>query len=441
MLFNKKMIEIFQALIQFFILFIFFLFPITPQVNNILLKKYNFKIFDIICINIVLNLNCYLLLSALEINLNILFIINAICALIFFFFHFKKNILFLKKIGFQIIFLFFIVNISLFLNSMNDLKLHWDGVAHWIFKASAYFQGLGFVNTGNTAYPHLGGFVWGYFWKNSIIQKEYVGRLTFIFIYVSSIFCLMSLFKKTIKVIYQLLFVTIILALTYDKDLFGGYQDYLIFSLLIINSKFLYLIINTTSKNKFLVIIFFLSAYIGSWIKQEGFVYFVITTFLLIIFEKEKKKKLYFLLTLLTLIFFYFILKKIFNNQLSFDQELNSQLFASVNFFNIIEILKNINFNIIVTIFKYPLWILTLMCIYLSLRNKKNYYQFRHFYFFFLINIIFIYFLMTFTCLNIGSSGCELVLRVSLDRIIFQTSGFYLIFIIVFLEKQKIIKN
>jgi hypothetical protein len=324
---------------------------------------------------------------------------------------------------------------------MNDLKLHWDGVAHWIFKASAYFQGLGFVNTGNTAYPHLGGFVWGYFWKNSIIQKEYVGRLTFIFIYVSSIFCLMSLFKKTIKVIYQLLFVTIILALTYDKGLFGGYQDYLIFSLLIINSRFLYLIINTTSKNKFLVIIFFLSAYIGSWIKQEGFVYFIITTFLLIIFEKEKGKKLYFLLTLLTLIFSYFVLKKIFNNQLSFDQELNSQLFASVNFFNIIEILKNINFNIIVAIFKYPLWILILIIIFLSLRNKKNYTQFRHFYFFFLMNVIFIYFLMLITCLNLGTNACGLILKVSLDRIIFQTSGFYLIFLIIFLEKKIVIKN
>ena len=441
MLFNKKMIEIFQALIQFFILFIFFLFPITPQINNILLKKYNFKIFDIICINIILNLNCYLLLSALNIDLNILFIINVACVLIFFFFHFKKNIFFLKKIKFEIIFLFFIVNISLFLNSMNDLRLHWDGVAHWIFKASAYFQGLGFVNTGNTAYPHLGGFVWGYFWKNSIIQKEYVGRLTFIFIYVSSIFCLMSLFKKNIKVIYQLLFITIILALTYDKDLFGGYQDYLIFSLLIINSRFLYLIINATSKNKFLVIIFFLSAYVGSWIKQEGFVYFIITTFLLIIFEKEKKKKLYFLFTLLTLIFSYFILKKILNNQLSFDQELNSQLFTSMNFLNIIEILKNINFNIIIAIFKYPLWILILIIIFLSLRNNKNYPQLRHFYFFFWINVIFIYLLMIFTCLNLGTNVCGLVLKVSLDRIIFQTSGFYLIFIIIFFEKQKLIKN
>lgn len=435
------MIEISQAIIQLLLLFVLFLFPFTPQINNIFLKKYNFGIFDIICINIILNLNCYLIISAFKINLNVLFLINLILAMSFFIFHLKRNIIFLKEIKFQVIFLFFIINISLFLNSMNDLRLAWDGLAHWIFKASAYFQGLGFVNTGNTSYPHLGGFIWGYFWKNSIVQKEYVGRLTFIFIYASSLFCLMSLFKRSIQNIYKLLFITIILALTYDKNLFGGYQDYLIFSLLIINSKFLYLIINNTGKNTFLLIIFFLSAYIASWIKQEGFFYFIITTSLLVLLEKEKKKKLYFLIISFILIASYFVLKKIFNNQFSFDQKINSQLLSSVNIFYLTETLKNITFNFIVAIFKYPLWILTLICIYLSLRNKKNYYQFRQFYFFFLINIIFIYFLMTFTCLNIGSNGCELVLKVSLDRIIFQTSGFYLIFIIVFLEKQKIIKN
>ena len=91
------MIEIFQGIIQFFILFIFFLFPITPQISNIFFKKYNFQIFDIICINIVLNLNCYLLISAFKIDLNILFLINLILAIVFLLSHFKKNIIFLKK--------------------------------------------------------------------------------------------------------------------------------------------------------------------------------------------------------------------------------------------------------------------------------------------------------------------------------------------------------
>jgi hypothetical protein len=434
------MIEILQGVIQFFILFILFLFPITPQVNNIFLKKYNFEIFDIICINLVLNLNCYLIISAFKIDLNILFSINFILAIAFLFLHFKKNIIFLKKTEFKVIFLFFIVNISLFFNSMNDLSLMWDGLDHWIYKASAFFQGLGFVNTGNTSYPHLGGFVWGYFWKNSIVQKEYVGRLTFIFFYVSSLFYLINLFKKSNLDIYKLIFVIVILSLTYDKKLFGGYQDYLIFSLLIIISKLLYLIINNDGKKIFLETIFFLTAYILCWIKQEGFVYFIITVFLLILFEKEKRKKIFFSFIFFTLTFVYFFLKKFFNNELSFDQKLNINFLLTTNFSLLIQILKTITFNFIIAIFKYPIWIIILISIILSLTEKKNYYQFRYFYVFLIINIFFVYLLMIHTCLN-PEYSCELVSKVSLDRIIFQMSGFYLVFIIIFLANKKIIKN
>ena len=434
------MIEILQGIIQFFILFILFLFPITPQINNIFLKKYNFEIFDIICINLVLNLNCYLIISAFKIDLNILFAINFILAIAFLFFHFKKNIIFLKKIEFKVIFLFFIVNISLFFNSINDLSLMWDGLDHWIYKASAFFQGLGFVNTGNTSYPHLGGFIWGYFWKNSIVQKEYVGRLTFIFFYVSSLFYLINLFKKSNLYIYKLIFIIVILALTYDKKLFGGYQDYLIFSLLIIISKLLYLIINNDGKKIFLETIFFLSAYILCWTKQEGFVYFIITVFLLILFEKEKRKKIFFFFTFLTLGCIYFFLKKFFNSELSFDQKLNINFLLTTNFSLLIQILKTITFNLIIAIFKYPIWIIILISFILSLTEKKNQYQFRYFYISIIINIFFIYSLMIHTCLYFEYS-CELISKVSLDRIIFQMSGFYLVFIIIFLANKKIIKN
>jgi hypothetical protein len=434
------MIEILQGIIQFFILFILFLFPITPQINNIFLKKYNFEIFDIICINLVLNLNCYLIISAFKIDLNILFAINFILAIAFLFFHFKKNIIFLKKIEFKVIFLFFIVNISLFFNSINDLSLMWDGLDHWIYKASAFFQGLGFVNTGNTSYPHLGGFIWGYFWKNSIVQKEYVGRLTFIFFYVSSLFYLINLFKKSNLYIYKLIFIIVILALTYDKKLFGGYQDYLIFSLLIIISKLLYLIINNDGKKIFLETIFFLSAYILCWTKQEGFVYFIITVFLLILFEKEKRKKIFFFFTFLTLGCIYFFLKKFFNSELSFDQKLNINFLLTTNFSLLIQILKTITFNLIIAIFKYPIWIIILISFILSLTEKKNHYQFRYFYISIIINIFFIYSLMIHTCLYFEYS-CELISKVSLDRIIFQMSGFYLVFIIIFLANKKIIKN
>jgi hypothetical protein len=316
----------------------------------------------------------------------------------------------------------------------------WDGLEHWIYKASAFFQGLGFVNAGMPSYPHLGGFVWGYFWKNSIVQKEYVGRLTFIFFYISSLFYLINLFKKSTLDIYKLIFVIVILALTYDKKLFGGYQDYLIFCLLIIISKLLYLIVNNNEKKIFLETIFFLSAYIISWIKQEGFVYFIIVVFLLILFEKEKRKKIIFFFICLTLICIYFFLKKFFNSELSFDQKLNINFLLNSNFSLLMQILKTITLNLIVAIFKYPIWIIILISIILSLTDKKNHYQFRCFYIFLIINIFFVYSLMIYTCLN-PEASCELVSKVSLDRIMFQMSGFYLVFIIIFLGNKKIIKN
>ena len=76
---------------------------------------------------------------------------------------------------------FLIINFALFSVIASNPALGWDGVAHWINKALGYFQGLGFVNAGIKEYPHLPGFIWGFFWKNSIIQKEYVGRLFLIF--------------------------------------------------------------------------------------------------------------------------------------------------------------------------------------------------------------------------------------------------------------------
>ena len=65
------MTEIFQTLIQFLVFSLLFSFPITPQINNIYLKNYHFKFYDLICINIVINLNLYLLLSAFKFDLNI----------------------------------------------------------------------------------------------------------------------------------------------------------------------------------------------------------------------------------------------------------------------------------------------------------------------------------------------------------------------------------
>ena len=39
-------------------------------------------------------------------------------------------------------------------------------------------------NTSNNHYPHLGGIIWGLFWKISLLNHEFYGRIIYIFIYV-----------------------------------------------------------------------------------------------------------------------------------------------------------------------------------------------------------------------------------------------------------------
>ena len=434
------MTEIFQTLIQFLVFSLLFSFPITPQINNIYLKNYHFKFYDLICINIVINLNLYLLLSAFKFDLNILFMINILLAVSFFIFHFKKNLYFIIKSNTQLLILFFLINICFYFIVTNELKINWDGLVQWLPKAKQYHQGLGSINAGHFSYPHLGGFLWGYFWTNSFIEKEYIGRLIFIFIFVSSIFSLSSLLEKNINNIFKILFLTTIISLTYDKFLFGGYQDPLLFALLLISSKFLYL--KTKNEKKlFPIIIFFLCAFICPWIKQEGFIYFVIMSFIVILFEKQKKKKIYFMITFFALTIIYFFLKNYFNGVSGFNQSINLNSLSTENFYLMFKIFKDITFNVFVAIYKYPIWIVIFIIILLSILNKKNISEFKYFYLFLILNILFVYSVVFYSCFNIGLSECRLIMRVSMDRIIYQISGFCLVWAIIMAKKAKLINN
>ena len=54
------------------------------------------------------------------------------------------------------------------------MRLEWDGLAHWIYKAQIYFQEGTFADIKHvdfSYYPQLGSFLWGYFWKNSFFKK------------------------------------------------------------------------------------------------------------------------------------------------------------------------------------------------------------------------------------------------------------------------------
>ena len=436
------MIEIFQIIIQLFIFNILFLFPATPYFASKVFNNTNLNFFSIFSFNIIIQLFFYLIISFFNFNLNIIFNLFLLLSVTFLFIKFKYNLYFFKK-NFNNLFLsFLIINFSLFSVVSSNPALGWDGVVHWINKAQAYFQELGFINTGIKEYPHLPGFLWGFFWKNSIIQKEYVGRLFLIFLYTTSIFYATNLFNNYIKKNIKIIFVFIIIFLSYDKILFGGYNDYYIFSLFIISSVFLHnIIINADKKLNFLYsLLFYTSSFLLAWIKQEGFFWFILLILVFILIQKSRKKKLLHLFYLSLLIIIYFSIKSIFYENTNFAYQFFDLkvLIYFLTSFEIFRIFIDITYYILVAFLKYPIWLIIIFIYAIIGFEKNNLKIYKHFYLFLFFNIIFLYGLMFHSYLVKVSANeltnFYLVLRVSLDRIVLQSSGFFIPAIILILD-------
>ena len=127
-------------------------------------------------------------------------------------------------------------------------------------------------------YPHLGTYLWAFFGKNSILEYEYLGRLIYPFIYILSIFsiCCSVSNNKNFNKLLLLPIILFMVILTYDEYLFGGYQEYLLFSLIALMSK---LILNMIDNNlpsfKQLFILIF-TGNLLIYCKDEGLIYLVI---------------------------------------------------------------------------------------------------------------------------------------------------------------------
>ena len=221
------MIEIFSLYAQLLIFIIIFQFPL----NSFILNKYSvitFNYFEVLVLNIVIQLFFYLIISFTAINLKSYFIFQIFLGFIFLIFNIinyykKKKLLFEDDLILLIFFL--ILNIIFFTYIALNLRIEWDGLAHWLHKAQIFFQGGTFSDIKNVPfsyYPHLGTFLWGFFWKNSILQLEYFGRLIVPFLYLSGIFFCVSSFKKEKVLITKILIILLTLTLTLDYYLFGG---------------------------------------------------------------------------------------------------------------------------------------------------------------------------------------------------------------------------
>lgn len=435
------MIEISQIIFQLFLFIFLTLFPINKYLFNKVNFIKNINFFTSIIINSLFLMFFLLLFSFFKVDLEkIFFILVVIYIILFLKILLSKN----KKVKSEnwplIIFFLFSV-ICLFINTSYQFELGWDG---FNFKEKAnFFYNNGYLfdineqTSTNHNYPHLGTYIWAFFWKNSFLNYEYIGRLFNNYLYVTSLFAIILTFKDISNFNRILIFVLIFFC-TFDIGL-NGYQDYFIFSILtIFGSK---LVDHHFVKNDYsFYLVYLLSGILLPWIKPEGFIY---SLFILIIFflyelqlNNNKKRNLKFLFSILiisSLFIRYLVNNFVLDENVLFQTNLSNFIDSELNiktFFIKIYFILYYSLN---SFFKYPIWIFNLLALFLSLYFFRNIKILRVFLIFFILNFSFIFLIYLTT-----SADIVWYLSASLDRLLLQTSGFY--FVIFSLLNKKIIK-
>ena len=427
------MIEVISIYLQLLIFFIIFQFPINKSILNNH-SELNFNFFEIITLNIIIHLFFYLVVSFLSINIKAFFIIEVLLGLSFIIFNmitFYKNNKFAIDDNFLLIVIFIIFNIILFTQIAGHMRLEWDGLSHWIYKAQIYFQEGTFADlkyVDFSYYPQLGSFLWGYFWKNSFLELEYFGRLIFPFLYLVGIFLSVSSVNNSKNLLIKIVIIAVLITLSLDFYLFGGYQDYLLFFEILVFSKFFDLY--KKNKSNLLFVILFLDTVLILWTKQEGFFYNIILTIVFVVFcdQKNKIKALFSVLVFLS-IFLQIELKNNIIGNFQFNEPIiHNGLLRYLQISEIISTFLLISKNIIISFFRYPIWILTLFIVsYSQLFNQVKMETYTKFYL--LVYFIFVYAIYFQTKMDLAY-----VLPITIDRILLQGSGFIIYPVVILLN-------
>ena len=438
------MIEVIQIFLHFALFVFFTYFPINKFTTPKISQTFENSNFNFLFINTLILLFLFLIFSFFRINLYFVFAFIFFIYFLLFILNFSKIIKELvstKKLHLKI--LFFIICLGFFFNTAYNLEIGWDGLSIWIFKANNFYNGrnyadLFFDKVPYIQYPHLGSYIWAFFWKNSIIEKEYLGRIFYAYTYVVSLFVLINSIKNlTISKKFFFILFIIIFSFDYNNSM-GGYQEYLIFSLLIFAVKIIEIFKSTKKKinDNYLYLALMSNLILLSWIKNESMFY---SFFLLIIFIIEKKfNKKSLIFGILT---FFIILLQIFSKKYFFELEkafLFSLSFESIfKNFNINEFINRIYFTtfyIFHSALKYPISIINILSIILVIKYFKKLRSSLYLLLFFFMNLAFLYAVYMVT-------DAPLIwhLKTSIERLILQTSGLY-IFLLIHLLNKKIIK-
>jgi hypothetical protein len=430
------MIELSQILLSVFIFLLIFSYPINYFNYEKIFIKIKLNFFDTILINILLHLTLLLFFSFFSSNIYFIFLCNFFLSAIFFLFYLKKYIYFFKK-NYKLFFFFLILCFSLFTSIAYNPLLAWDGVAHWFFKTLNFYQEQTFGNLKNVPfnyYPHLGGFVWSYFWRGSVLQLEYFGRFFYIFLFLCSIFSLFDLLNKNFLINQKIIFILIFSFFCTDAMLFAGYQEYLIFVFFYFSSRLFILMQNSIKnfdKNLFSILYLF-TTYLLLWSKQEGFFYYFILYFIYIIHSNQRFffKIVYSFLFFLLLSIFILVKIKYFGS-LRFNEEiLHKELLSNYNLNILIYKILLISKYLFISFFKYPIWLIILFSSFFLITKTHFFYKNKFFitYFFLIFSLFFAIYLQT-------SIDITHLLPLTLSRLVFQSSGFLLLITVEFFNK------
>ena len=279
--------------------------------------------------------------------------------------------------------------------------------------------------------------------KEISILIEIIFSIVFVFIFLPYFYenqeINLILMDDLIGKIIEILIFTIIY-LTYDQYLFAGYQEYYIFSLLVASARFITIIDFTQKINyrKFFLIFGIMS--LMMWFKDEGIFYFLIFASLLLFMINDSliKKFILFSVILLMIVIQHYFQKNIIGIYGFHTDIMNEEILRQLLDLRLVLIeITAISKHLIIGFIKYPLWFFIFISFgfFLTLKSRKNIY-FLYFFYAFILNILLIY-----AVYLRDPHDVEFTLSVTLDRLLFQTSGFYLINFIYMLNKIKFNKN
>ena len=422
------MIEFLQIIFSFFLFFLIISVPINIF-NPKLFINNKFSILGTASFNLILNCNILLFLSILPIALDsysLFFIFLYFFTFIYIYFIQNPKFDLYKKFT-QFLLLFFIIYLIIATNVAGELTLGWDA------KFFYYIYALFFVENQNlydlskfvygTWHPHLGSYLWAFFWNLMPIKLEYFGRLFYVFIFCFSIFyvCHNNLrYKFTDNIIFIL-----VILFFYKYGRFSGLQEILIFSFLAVLSKYFSLL--KDSNNIYYVFFIILGCNLLIWFKVEGIAYSTILI-LLLNFSNQilKKIKIYINISYVSLIIF----------KIAIYQFFDANLIDAKGHPYYLDYISNLNFEFIIYKLKFIVpylfyYILTnvffisgIIILFLLNFQKKNDSYIRYLNLYFILNLIFIFSAYLFRDMEIEHS-----IKTTMERVIFTSSGFYIFLI------------